>query len=462
MTSTDRDRAIILGGSIAGLLAARALSETYAEVVLIDRDELGPEPAPRRGTPQSRHLHGLLSRGHALLEDLFPGLTADLTADGARVGDMLADTRLCFGGHRFRRGVSGLPAICVSRPALEAAVRRRVLALPSVRVLGRHDVAGVIADGRRIVGARVVGRADGSAPEELPGDLVVDATGRGSRLPVWLEALGFPAPRQDRLAVGVGYASRRYRLRPGALGNDLVVISAPCPARPRGGGLSRIEDGTCLVTLMGVLGDHPPTDPDGFTRFAADLALPDLSRILATAEPLDDPVAYRYPASRWLRYDRLDRFPSGLAVLGDAICTLNPVYGQGMTVAALEADALRRQPADGRPLLGYLRETGRIAGAAWALARGADLSFPEIPGRRTTADRFFGRYVGMLQAGAARDEHLGRAFLRVTSLVDPPTALLRPAVVARALAAASPVGRSTARASRPGASSSAGSGTPRG
>ncbi|MFI7064125.1 FAD-dependent oxidoreductase [Kribbella sp. NPDC050124] len=462
MTSTDRDRAIILGGSIAGLLAARVLSETYAEVVVVDRDELSPDPAPRRGTPQSRHLHGLLARGHALLEEFFPGLTAELTAGGAQVGDMLADTRLCFGGHYFRQGASGLPALCVSRPALEAAVRRRVLALPPVRVLGRHDVAGVVAEGRRIVGARVVGRADGSAPEELPGDLVVDATGRGSRLPVWLEALGFPAPRQDRLAVGVGYASRRYRLHPDALGNDLVVISAPCAARPRGGGLSRIEDGNCLVTLMGVHGDHPPTDPEGFTRFAADLALPDLSRILAAAAPLDDPVAYRYPASRWCRYDRLDRFPSGLAVLGDAVCTLNPIYGQGMTVAALEADALRRQLAAGHPLLGHLRDTGRIAGAAWALARGADLSFPETPGRRTAADRFFGRYVGMLQAGAVRDEHLGRAFLRVTSLVDPPTALLRPAVVARALAAASPVGRSTARASRSGASWSAGSGTPRG
>lgn len=456
MTSTDRDRAIVLGGSIAGLLAGRVLSETYAEVVVVDRDELGPDPAPRRGTPQSRHLHGLLARGHALLEGFFPGLTAELTAGGAHVGDMLADTRLCFGGHRFRPGISGLPALCVSRPALETAVRRRVLALPSVRVLGGHDVAGVIADGRRIVGARVVGRADGSAPEELPGDLVVDATGRGSRLPVWLEALGFPAPRQDRLAVGVGYASRRYRLPPDALGNDLVVISAPCPAWPRGGGLSRIEDGICLVTLMGVHGDHPPIDPAGFTRFAADLALPDLSRILATAEPLDDPVAYRYPASRWCRYDRLDRFPSGLAVVGDAVCTLNPIYGQGMTVAALEADALRR------PLVSHRRETGRIAGAAWALARGADLSFPETPGRRTSADRFFGRYVGMLQAGAVRDEDLGRAFLRVTSLVDPPTALLRPAVVARTLAAASPVGRSTARASRPGAWWSTGSGTPRG
>lgn len=432
MTPTHRDRAVVLGGSMAGLLAARVLADDYAEVVVIDRDPLGPGALPRRGTPQARHLHGLLARGHQVLEDLFPGLTAELVAGGAPTGDMLGRTRVCFGGHRFRQGPSGLTAVCVSRPTLEATVRRRVAALPEVRLLGERDVVGLVAsrDNRRVTGARVIGRADGSAEEHLSADVVVVATGRGSRLPIWLESLGYAPPQRERTRIGVGYASRHYRLRPDALGNDLVAISAPAPGRSRGGGLSLLEDGRCLVTLMGVLGDHPPTDPEGFARFAADVALPDMQEILQDAEPLDEGVAYHYPSSVRHRYDRLTRFPDGLAVLGDAVCTLNPIYGQGMTVAALEAAALRPSLAEGRPR-NHVREVGRISGIAWAMALGADLSFPEVEGTRTPATRLLGRYVGRLQAGAEHDVRLGRAFLRVTSMVDPPSALFRPSLVVR-------------------------------
>ena len=220
MTPTQRDRAVVLGGSIAGLLAARVLADDFAEVLVIDRDPLGPEAAPRRGTPQARHLHGLLARGHQVLEEQFPGLTAELVAGGAPVGDMLGSTRLTFGGHRFRQAPCGLTALCVSRPTLEAAVRRRVAALPAVRMLAERDVVGLTAsrDNRRVVGARVIGRADGSAEEQFPADLVVDATGRGSRLPVWLESLGYSPPQQERVKIGVGYASRHYQVAPGGAG----------------------------------------------------------------------------------------------------------------------------------------------------------------------------------------------------------------------------------------------------
>jgi 2-polyprenyl-6-methoxyphenol hydroxylase-like FAD-dependent oxidoreductase len=188
---------------------------------------------------------------------------------------------------------------------------------------------------------------------------------------------------------------------------------------------------------MGVLGDHPPTDPEGFAQFAADLALSDVHEILEDAEPLDEPVAYRYPSSVRNRYDRLARFPDGLVVLGDAVCTLNPIYGQGMTVAALEAAALHPHLANGRPLRPreYMRDVGRISGVAWALALGADLSFPQVEGTRTPASRLLGQYVRRLQAGAEHDARLGRAFLRVTSLMDPPPALFRPSVMVRAMTA---------------------------
>lgn len=434
-TPVGRDRAVVLGGGIAGLVSARVLATSYREVCLVERDHLAGAPGGRRGTPQARHLHGLLARGQSVLEEMLPGLTSELVAEGAAIGDMLADTRLCFGGHRFARGEAQLTALCVSRPALEAAIHRRVVALPEVRVLDGRDIVGLTTDrgGRRVTGVRVIGREDGSAAEVLGADLVVDATGRGSRLPVWLAELGYPQLDTEEVRVDVGYATRQYRLPVGALGSDLVVLSGPTPDVPRGGGASRVEGDRCLVTLMGVLGDHPPTDPRGFVRFAADLALPELGELVREAEPLDDPVAHRHPVSRRHRYERRGQLPDGVVVLGDALCALNPIYGQGMTVAALQAEALRAHlsGASGLDTRRYQRHASRIAGVAWGLATGADLAFPGVVGHRHLATGLLSGYVDHVQAAAEEDPLVGRAFLRVTSLVDPPPALFHPRLLAR-------------------------------
>jgi len=314
VTALRRDRAVVLGGGITGLLAARVLSDHFAVVELVDRGALDDSVVARRGTPQARHLHGLLSRGLEVLEGLLPGLTAELVDEGAPIGDMLGNTRICFGGHRFAQGPSGLTALCVSRPTLEAAIRRRVSALPGVRLRGGHDIAGLTTtpDHRRVTGVVVVDRRDGhgeTASAEWPADLTVVATGRGSRLATWLSAHGYAPPTTERVALQVAYASQQFLLPQGALGNDLVVLSAPTPRRPRGGALSLIEGGRCLVTLMGVLGDHPPTDTDGFRGFAADAALPDLAELVRLAEPVDDPARYRHPVAVRHRYDRIPSFP---------------------------------------------------------------------------------------------------------------------------------------------------------
>lgn len=431
------DRAVVLGGSIAGLMAARVLADSHNDVVVIERDELPQTAAHRRGASQGRHVHALLAGGQQVLEQLFDGLTAELVGLGAPVGDMLNNTRAYFGGHRLRRGTSGLTAVHVSRPTLEACLRTRVRALPSVRFLDRCDVAGVTttADRKQVTGARIIRRIDGSADETLVADLVVDATGRGSRTPAWLEALGYPRPPVDRVRVGVGYATRVYRLDSEAIDGDLAILNGATPEHPRGGALASMEGGRYMLTLFGILGDHPPTDPEGFTDFAATLQFPDIHEAIRRAEPLDEPVPYRHPASVRHRYERLTRFPEGLLVMGDATCTFNPVYGQGMSVIALEALALRRHlQHDIRPRpLEYLREVGRIVDVPWDMATGADLAFPKVEGRRTVRTRMLGGYIDRLHAGAAHDAHLGRAFLRVAGLVDPPRTLLAPGVAARVL-----------------------------
>ena len=432
-----QDHAVVLGASIAGLLAARVLAETYAQVTVLDRDALAPGVAPRRGVPQGRHVHALLARGQHVLEELFPGLTDELVEQSAPVGDMLGDARLLFGGHRLAPALTGLQVVSVSRPLLEDRIRARVRALAAVRFAPPCDVAGLLPspDRRRVVGVRVLRRADASAGETIDADLVVDATGRGSRTPRWLEALGFEPPEQEQLRVDVGYATRRYRLPADSLCGDVACVHGPTPERPRGGALARIEGDTAMLTLFGMLGDHPPKDSAGFDAFARSLHFPDLHEAIAAAEPLDDPVGFRFPANVRRRYERLRRFPDGLLVFGDAVCSFNPIYGQGMTVAALQALALRDHVRPGLPprSRSVQRSIARAIDVPWELALGADLSLPDVDGPRPPRRRVANAYMSRLLAAAADDPQLSRAFVRVTGLIDPPEALLRPATALRVL-----------------------------
>jgi 2-polyprenyl-6-methoxyphenol hydroxylase-like FAD-dependent oxidoreductase len=431
------DRAVVLGASMAGLLAARVLADAYAQVTVVDRDQLPEGSTHRRGVPQGHHIHALLARGQQALEELFPGLTAALVAQGVPTGDMLANARVYLSGHRLRQTHTGLVLLCASRPVLEGYVRARVRALPNVAVQDSCDMVGlaVTPDGRQVTGARVQRREGGSAEELLGADLVVDATGRGARTPVWLEALGYARPAKDEVRIRLGYASRNYRLPPGALGNDLAVLHGLTPQHPRGGALQVLDGHRLMVTLGGVLGDHPPTDPDGFLAFARSLRFPDIYETIADAEPLDDPVAFRFPASVRHRYEHLTRFPDGLLVLGDAVSSFNPIYGQGITVAALQALALRRhlepgiQPQPRR----VFADLARVVHVPWDIAAGGDLVFPGVPGQRPLKVRLISAYLARLHAAAAHDATLASAFVRVIGMVAPPQSLLGPGVALRVL-----------------------------
>jgi 2-polyprenyl-6-methoxyphenol hydroxylase-like FAD-dependent oxidoreductase len=425
-------RAVVLGGSLAGLLAARVLADAYAEVTVVERDELSDAITHRHGVPQGRHVHGLLARGQQALEELLPGLTAELVAHGAPALDMLADSRLYFGGRRFRQLPTGLVVVCASRPFLERHIRARIHALPNVTLLDRCDIVGLTstADNRRVTGVRVLRRADGSAEEVIGADLVIDATGRGSRAPVWLDGLGYSRPDKEQIRIELAYATCIYRLPPGALGADSAVLQGPTPDQPRAGLLQAIEGGRSILTLAGMLGERPPTDPDGFHAFARSLQFPDIHLAIRDAEPFEDPVPFRYPANVRHHYERLTQLPKGFLVTGDALCHTNPLYGQGMPMAALHALALRRhlartlEPDPHR----FFKETARVVDAPWQLAVGADLAFPEVQGHRTVKQRLLGWYITRLHTAAAHDAHVAAAFLRVMSLIDRPEVLLRPSV----------------------------------
>lgn len=433
---TERRRAVVLGAGMAGLLAAHALAAHYERVLVIDRDDLSTSPSNRQGVEQGRHAHALLARGQQILEARFPGFTGEIADAGARTGDMLEVSRLHFSGHRLRPATSGLTVVSASRALLEHHVRARVRATPGVEIVDRCDVAGLTSDrtGTRVTGVRLLRRADSSAEETMTADLVVDATGRSSRVPMWLAEFGVDPPAEERVVVDVAYATRRYRMGAAALDGDLAVICAPTPASPRMGALALLEADVGMLTVAGICGDRPPLDPEGFDDFVGTLSVPDIARATAAAEPLDDPVRHRFPASTWRRYDTID-LPDGLVVIGDSICSLNPIYGQGMTIAALEAQALAEHLSRHRRLRPrrLQRALARIIRPAWQMAAGADLQFPDVEGNRTRTQKALGSYIARVHSAAAGDAHLSRAFLRVSGFVDSPAALMRPSVVRRVL-----------------------------
>ncbi|MFJ9813407.1 FAD-dependent oxidoreductase [Streptomyces sp. NPDC101158] len=441
MALTAAHRAVVLGGSMAGLLAARVLSDAYAEVLVVDRDRLADVSGPRRGVPHGRHAHGLVARGQQILEEHFPGLTDDLAAVGAEPGDFGHACHWYFNGRRIAPADTGLISVPAGRPALEEQVRLRVQGIPNVRFLEEHDILGLrtTSDRTRVTGARVQARRTGSEPEEIEADLVVDTTGRGSRTPVWLEEMGYARPEEERVEIDLAYTTRHYRIDRDPLGDAQAIIPAATPEHPRGGLFYRLPgDGDIYeLSLTGILGDHPPTDPEGFDAFMRSLPIPHLYEAVAHAEPVDDPVMFRYPASVWRHYERLGRFPDGLLVMGDAVCSFNPVYAQGMTVAALESLALRRQlTCLRRPQpSAFFKEVAELIKAPWELAAGSDLGYAGVAGRRTLKVRMANAYVTRLQAAAEHDPELSAAFIRVAGLIDPPQALMRPRLLLRVLRA---------------------------
>lgn len=427
--------AIVIGASMGGLLAARALSEFYAVVTVLERDTFPQSDIPRKGVPQGRHAHGLLARGRNVIEGFFPGWTDEVVAGGGVCGDIVADVNWIGHGVTIKSAPSHLVGLLASRPVLEGHVRRRLMALSNVRVIEKCTVQELIADDGKVAIKGVRARIGSGEEHRITADLVVDASGRGSSSPAWLESLGFARPEEERIEIGLGYTTRHYRRRPTDLNGKKAVVVAGSGPNWRSGVIAYQTEDRWIVSVGGYFGDHAPDDEQLFAAYAGSLPTSEIYDIVAHAEPLGDFVRYRYPANLRRRYERLVRFPDGYLVFGDALCSFNPVYGQGMTVAAQEALLLQQCLSAGATNLAS-RFFAAAAGAIdtpWDIAVGNDLRHPKVEGPRPAKVRFINWYIGKLHMAARHDAKLATAFLEVANLEAPPTKLLQPAVVMRVI-----------------------------
>lgn len=384
---TQEKRALVIGGGIAGLLVARVLSDYYADVVVIERDERPEQPGPRAGSPQSFHLHQVLPRGEMILESFFPGFGADLLAQGAfQMRDTGAVMINRYGTVPFPGGDG--KAVTYSRALLEWVLRQRVQALPNVRFLYHQEVTSleVSADYTRVTGLHIRERGQLERQVTLTADLVVVANGRSSKLPQWLSALGYELAEDERLSTKIGYTTRTYKV-PAHKKNDLSVVvieGNPATGNAIGGVLKRIEGDAWMVCLASVGGQYPPVDARGFDEGFSHLINPALADILRGAEPLTEPRGFRLPECVRHHYERMEQWPAGLLVLGDAFCYFDPVYGQGMTLAAIEAETIATcfREAQGQPQPGFerhvLQQMQEAIYPAWWRSAIEDLLWPGV------------------------------------------------------------------------------------
>jgi 2-polyprenyl-6-methoxyphenol hydroxylase-like FAD-dependent oxidoreductase len=452
MSTNDKEKiprwenktAVVIGSSIAGLLASHVLSKYFAKVTLIEREVLPKTPTARKGVPQGQHIHVLLSKGEAIIERFFPGILAELLEQGATCIDTANDMRwFHFGGWKVQFP-SGITYHSQSRPLLEWTIRNRITRQSQIRCLEAHNVTQFLTnkDKTHITGVKIT-RHNQTEEEHLLADLVVDASGRGSRTAQWLEALGYPKVAESAFKIEIGYASRLYRLPNSSQypWKTLFIYPQP-PHDKRGGVIAPVEDDLWIVTLVGWLRDYPPTDEIGFLEFVQSLTVPDLYTVLQQAQAQTPIITHKLPSNLRRHYEQMS-LPEGLIILGDALCSFNPVYGQGISTSAWSALTLdnclrkqhRRSPSG--DITGLSRSVqkpvAKIIDIPWLLATSEDLRYPEVTGAKPFWIRWLHWYIARVHRLSHQDPLVSLRFLQVIHMLKPPTVLFKPDIIFRVL-----------------------------
>jgi 2-polyprenyl-6-methoxyphenol hydroxylase-like FAD-dependent oxidoreductase len=441
--------AVVIGGSLAGLMTARVLADHFESVTVLERDQIEMGPALHRSIPQGNHLHGLLLAGQQVMTSLYPGFLKKLDELGS-IRCSVGKEMVLYGpfgkAYTFTGSVReprdfGIYFYQQSRGLLEYCVRQCTLECPNLRFQDECIVQGLVYRNPYVDGVRY--KRNGEAAT-LAADLVVDAGGRGSHAPGWLREFGFESPAETTIGVDLAYASTKFRVpedydRSEKLNGFDWGIAPNCP---NSGLLEIIEGDLWHVTLAGRFGHYPPNDQDGFLDFAKSLTTPRLYQLIKDAERVTDITTYRYPAAMLRHYERLPAFPEGLVVLGDAIASFNPVYGQGMSSAALQVQAFQKllaeRATEGSGLAGlamsFFPSAAEVAGNVWAQAANLDLSYPQTQGERPSDLKQRLAYFAAIDALATEDVEVHRLLIEVGNLCRPPSSLTEEPLCSRALA----------------------------
>jgi 2-polyprenyl-6-methoxyphenol hydroxylase-like FAD-dependent oxidoreductase len=421
--------AVVIGGSIAGLLTARVLSDYFDTVTIFDSDTPPEQVGPRKGVPQGNHIHTLMPGGTSVIRKYFPKIHDDLIAAGAEYGDPMLDWRVYFGGRWTPRVASGLESYLMSRPLLEAMVRKHTLAIENVELRVATPVDGLVSNESKTTVIGVTLRKTG---ETIDADFVADVSGRGSQSSTWLEQLGFAAPASVMIGVDVGYVTFLVE-EPAGYQRDwsMIYTTQDIPNSTRGGGILCIEEGRWMVTAQGYHKDHAPTDWLGFLAYLKDHRFPDIYETVKDLQPLGEAKKYGYATYLRRRYEALQKFPEQYVVLGDAICSLNPIYGQGMTVASKEAeylDACLRKCVENGSMDGFalpfFKGAAKFVDAAWDAITVEDFRYPQTRGKRPMGYRLAKWLNGKFMDLSGYDKPFAVAFFKVISLVEPPKSIL--------------------------------------
>ncbi len=425
-------RAVVAGGSIAGLCATRVLRDVFDEVIVLEQDQFPEQPEIRGGAPQTSQPHALLEAGRETFDAFFPGFSEDVTAAGGLELDMAETFTWYDQGGIIAKPAGVFPSLYASRPLFEHVVRTRVGAFEDVQFRCGCHLLGYEHDARegQVTGVRF--RDERGREQQMDATVVVDATGRRSKTPAWLDRHGYPVPAVEEVTVDVTYSTVRIS-RPPERTNG--VIAAPEPDRPRGMAMLPIENNQWEIVLQGLHGERSPADRETFISWAAQYPVGNVDERLREQEWVSDIHRYPFASSRRRRYEGVDRFPDGLVVTGDAIASFNPIYGQGMSVAALDALALHHELANGLSDIGrrvFQRSAG-IIDEVWKLAVGRDFMFEETSGPKPFGVDLLNSYSARLLERAQQDPALAAAFIRVFRLEKSATSLFHPSVAWRVL-----------------------------
>lgn len=436
-----KNQAIVIGGSIAGMLAARVLADSFKRVIIIETDQLPNHASIRKGVAQSVQPHVLFTKGYRILEELFPGIGTSLSNAGAISIDWAKEFHYFTKGRWSATNLddSDIVSITCSRPLIEWAIRQKLNNFSNVQFLEQHRATGLLSNPNQtaITGVCLHSLVDNTS-NSIPATLVVDAAGRRSNAPQWLKNLGFTPPPETVVNPFLGYATRRYR-QPEGFTSDwkVLLISQQPPSNTRLGYLAKIENGEWIATLGGYGHDFAPTDEAGFLEYARTLSSPKFYEAIKEAQPISPIYAHRATTNRMRHYEKI-KLPLGFVALGDAVCALCPVYGQGMTVSALSAIVLKdwlNTSSMSNPT-SFQKNLAKSNQLHWMIATSQDSRFPTTAGRNQSGklDKVLGWYMQQLEIMASEQSSIQTLVMEIAHLLKSPIALYHPSIVLRVLA----------------------------